>query len=67
MLDSGAAVLRSAELSFDGIVSLEAIEHPRDPGGVLRLYKRLSPGGWLLITTPNAAGLPARLMGQHWR
>ena len=56
------------ELTFDGIVSLETIEHLRDPGGVLAgLYKRLSPGGWLLITTPNAAGLPARLMGQHWR
>jgi 2-polyprenyl-3-methyl-5-hydroxy-6-metoxy-1,4-benzoquinol methylase len=56
------------ELSFDGIVSLETIEHLRDPGGVLAgLSKRLSPGGWLLITTPNAAGLPARLMGQHWR
>ncbi len=56
------------ELSFDGIVSLEVIEHLRDPGGVLAgLYKRLSPGGWLLITTPNAAGLLARLMGQRWR
>jgi 2-polyprenyl-3-methyl-5-hydroxy-6-metoxy-1,4-benzoquinol methylase len=56
------------ELSFDGIVSLEVIEHLREPGGVLAaLYKRLSPGGWLLITTPNAAGLAARLLGQHWR
>jgi 2-polyprenyl-3-methyl-5-hydroxy-6-metoxy-1,4-benzoquinol methylase len=56
------------ELSFDGIVSLEVIEHLRDPSGVLAgLYERLSPGGWLLITTPNAAGLLARLMGQRWR
>jgi 2-polyprenyl-3-methyl-5-hydroxy-6-metoxy-1,4-benzoquinol methylase len=56
------------ELSFDGIVSLEVIEHLRDPNGVLAgLYKRLAPGGWLLITTPNAAGLLARLMGQRWR
>ncbi len=55
-------------LSFDGIVSLEVIEHLRDPSGVLAdLYKRLSPGGWLLITTPNADGLLARLMGQRWR
>lgn len=56
------------ELNFDGIVSLEVIEHLRNPSAVLAsLYKRLSPGGWLLVTTPNAAGLLARLMGQRWR
>jgi SAM-dependent methyltransferase len=53
---------------FDGIVCLEVIEHLRDPRGVLAsLYGRLSSGGWLLVTTPNAAGLPAKLMGQRWR
>jgi SAM-dependent methyltransferase len=53
---------------FDGIVCLEVIQHLRDPSGVLTsLYGRLSCGGWLLVTTPNAAGLPAKLMGQRWR
>lgn len=53
---------------FDGIVCLEVIEHLRDPRGVLAsLYGRLVSGGWLLVTTPNAAGLPAKLMGQRWR
>jgi 2-polyprenyl-3-methyl-5-hydroxy-6-metoxy-1,4-benzoquinol methylase len=57
-----------SDVRFDGIVCLEVIEHLCDPCRVLKsLYKRLSPGGWLLITTPNAAGLPARLAGQHWR
>jgi 2-polyprenyl-3-methyl-5-hydroxy-6-metoxy-1,4-benzoquinol methylase len=55
-------------IQFDGITCLEVIEHLPDPRGVLSgLYRRLSPGGWLLVTTPNAAGLPAKLMGQHWR
>lgn len=73
LAERGIAVYRDlADLpdgsSFDGIVSLEVIEHLRDPGRVLAgLYERLSPGGWLLITTPNAAGFPARLMRQRWR
>jgi 2-polyprenyl-3-methyl-5-hydroxy-6-metoxy-1,4-benzoquinol methylase len=55
-------------LLFDGIVSVEVVEHLRDPCGTLtRLHERLSSGGWLLVTTPNAAGLPAKLMGQRWR
>ncbi len=55
-------------LRFDGIVCLEVIEHLSDPGQVLRsLYDRLLPGGWLFITTPNAAGLPARRAGETWR
>jgi 2-polyprenyl-3-methyl-5-hydroxy-6-metoxy-1,4-benzoquinol methylase len=57
-----------ATIRFDGIVCLEVIEHLQDPRRVLSsLYGRLSPGGWLLVTTPNAAGLPAKLMGQRWR
>src|SRR5258708_18074724 len=58
----------AAASQFDGIVCLEVIEHLRNPRRVLaNLYGRLSPGGWLLVTTPNAAGLPAKLMGQRWR
>jgi 2-polyprenyl-3-methyl-5-hydroxy-6-metoxy-1,4-benzoquinol methylase len=57
-----------ATIQFDGIMCLEVIEHLRDPRGLLStLYGRLSPRGWLLVTTPNAAGLPAKLMGQRWR
>jgi SAM-dependent methyltransferase len=73
LVSRGVSVYRDlfdlpATLQFDGIMCLEVIEHLRDPRGVLSsLYGRLSPGGWLLVTTPNAAGLPAKLMGQRWR
>lgn len=53
---------------FDGVVCIEVIEHIRDPIAVLAgLRDLLAPDGWLFITTPNAAGLPAKLMGQRWR
>lgn len=56
------------EARFDGIVSLEVFEHLLEPQRTLRnLHRRLAPGGWLFITTPNAAGLLARLKGERWR
>jgi len=56
------------EARFDGIVSVEVFEHLLDPRRTLhQLHRLLIPGGWLFITTPNAAGLLARLRGEHWR
>jgi 2-polyprenyl-3-methyl-5-hydroxy-6-metoxy-1,4-benzoquinol methylase len=56
------------DLCFDGIVSLEVMEHLLEPGETLaKLHERLRPGGWLFITTPNPAGLLARLSGERWR
>ena len=50
------------ELLFDGIVSLETIEHFRDPGSlVFRLYELLKPGGILIASapvTPSTDGNP---------
>lgn len=40
--------------SFDTIVSIEVIEHLENPRAVIREWNRLlSPGGWLVFSTPN--------------
>ena len=53
---------------FDGIVTFEVIEHLSEPWKELaRLRDLLSDGGWILLSTPNAAGLNATLSGSHWR
>jgi SAM-dependent methyltransferase len=54
--------------SFDRIFLIEVIEHLDDPVATLtELRGLLSPGGQVTITTPNANGLHARLMGKKWR
>jgi 2-polyprenyl-3-methyl-5-hydroxy-6-metoxy-1,4-benzoquinol methylase len=56
------------DIKFDGIISLEVLEHLIDPKEVLEtLHSKLLPGAWLFLTTPNAAGAPARLSGKRWR
>lgn len=57
-----------SDLKFDGVVSLEVLEHIVEPRAALeQLYHKLTPGGWLFVTTPNAAGMPAKLHGARWR
>jgi SAM-dependent methyltransferase len=44
------------------------IEHLNDPGSFLAEAERvLAPGGILILTTPNADGFQARLLGPRWR
>ncbi|MDO9537348.1 MAG: methyltransferase domain-containing protein, partial [Thermoplasmata archaeon] len=39
---------------FDGVVSIEVIEHvPQDHRFVEQIMRVLKPGGWLYVTTPN--------------
>ena len=53
---------------FDGVVSLEVVEHLQEPLENLKtINSLLKPGGWLYISTPNSQSLNARLRRDHWR
>jgi 2-polyprenyl-3-methyl-5-hydroxy-6-metoxy-1,4-benzoquinol methylase len=54
-------------IAFDGIVLLDVIEHLKNPRKVLASCKRLlAENGWIYISTPNAAGIKARLARDRW-
>ena len=53
---------------FDVITVSHVIEHLADPVETLRSLRRyLNPGGSLVIVTPNANSLGARVFGKFWR
>jgi SAM-dependent methyltransferase len=54
--------------SFDLVHASHLIEHLNDPASFIGEVGRvLAPGGLLVLTTPNADGLQARLLGRRWR
>jgi 2-polyprenyl-3-methyl-5-hydroxy-6-metoxy-1,4-benzoquinol methylase len=54
--------------AFDGVVSLEVLEHVPSPQAFLDELARVTrPGGALLLTTPNFGGLTRRALGTRWR
>jgi SAM-dependent methyltransferase len=54
--------------SFHLVLASHLIEHLNDPAGfAAEVHRVLAPGGWFLVTTPNIAGLQARLLGGRWR
>jgi SAM-dependent methyltransferase len=55
------------EAVYDAIVMRHVIEHLRDPSATLAMVLRaLRPGGVLLIGTPDARALCARVFGRYW-
>jgi SAM-dependent methyltransferase len=54
--------------SFHLVLASHLIEHLNDPAGFLSEVRRiLTPEGYFLVTTPNIAGLQARLFRGRWR
>lgn len=70
-LDVRPLVLEEAGFAsgeFDLVHASHLIEHLNEPGAFLDEARRiLRPGGFLVVTTPNAQGLQARLLGAEWR
>ncbi len=53
--------------TFDGIISLDVIEHLQNPREDLESCRRLlAENGWMYVSTPNAASLKARLSRGRW-
>ncbi len=54
---------------YDHVICADVLEHLREPERLLRACQRLlKPGGWLLMSIPNAAyaGMVAELMHGNW-
>ena len=70
-LDIRSTTLEAAGLGasrFDAVHASHLIEHLNDPAGFLSEVRGLlKPGGLLFLTTPNADGFQARLLGKAWR
>jgi SAM-dependent methyltransferase len=59
--------LHLEEGAYDAVALWDAVEHLRDPAGVLRAAARaLRPGGVLALSTGDVTSLCARLTGPRW-
>lgn len=53
--------------SFDAVVLLDVIEHVSDPPSLMTDVNRiLTPGGMVVLTTPDIGSPVARLLGARW-
>jgi SAM-dependent methyltransferase len=66
-LDVHEQTLAGVSGAFDAIVMADVIEHLDDPpAAVDRCLQLLSPGGVLVVVTPDPASRMARLAGARW-
>jgi len=62
------AALRYPEGTYDAVAMSQVIEHVHEPLALLKECRRvLRPGGRIVLSTPNAAGLAHRRYGRYWR
>jgi 2-polyprenyl-3-methyl-5-hydroxy-6-metoxy-1,4-benzoquinol methylase len=62
------AALQYPADDYDAIAMSQVIEHVHDPRALLEeCHRVLRPGGRLVLSTPNAAGLAHRRFGRYWR
>ncbi len=62
-----ASIRTRGDASYDVVSAFDVIEHTRDPVQFLReLWQALSPGGLLVLTTPDTGHWLRRVMGKHW-
>jgi len=55
------------ERRYAMVTAFDVIEHLRDPGALAtRARAWLAPEGVLVLTLPDLASLPARVLGRHW-
>jgi SAM-dependent methyltransferase len=56
-----------ADHGFDGVVTIDVVEHLLEPWTDLEACRRLlKRDGWIFVATPNAGGLRAALRGPGW-
>jgi len=68
VFDQRLEEIHLADHSFDVVLASHLIEHLNDPCSFVQEVRRiLAPGGYFMVTTPNIAGLQARLFGGRWR
>lgn len=69
-LDVRTGTLEEVELDdlrFDVVMVVDVIEHVSDPLALLSACRdRVADGGVLVVVTPDAAALVARLLGRRW-
>ncbi|OGG80038.1 hypothetical protein A3A39_03025 [Candidatus Kaiserbacteria bacterium RIFCSPLOWO2_01_FULL_54_13] len=66
-LDIKTGTLKDVHGTFDCVTMLDVIEHVADPrADIDRAHALLSPGGILVINTPDAGSFVARAMGLKW-